>query len=75
MYNYNLLLSVQDLQIIDQLLQQAPYKVAAPLVEKINHQIRVQRESGKEGRAKEAVSSIGESSVCLYDTGNGLLPE
>ena len=39
MTNYVLRLSDYDLRIIDQLLQNAPYKIAAPIISSINAQL------------------------------------
>ena len=35
----------EDLQVLDRLLQQAPYAVAAPLIGKINAQLAAQRDA------------------------------
>ena len=40
---YTLLLDENDLQILNDLLIEAPFKIAAPLINKINNQIKEQK--------------------------------
>lgn len=40
---YVLRLSAHDLGVLDQLLQAAPYRVSAPLIEKLNRQLSEQK--------------------------------
>jgi hypothetical protein len=39
---YNFAFNEQDISVLDQLLREAPYRVAAPIVNKMNKQIEEQ---------------------------------
>ncbi len=55
MIEYTIKLTEQDLATINAGLQELPMKIAAPLVVKINQQLREQRSAAETLRAGEAV--------------------
>jgi hypothetical protein len=53
---YNFAFNEQDIAILDQLLKEAPYRVAAPIVNKMNAQIAEQEKPPQADSTKQTAT-------------------